>query len=84
MPRRKNAAISLVKQDKFVELANKRVSAAIDKLRLIGNLSNRKYYEYSDEQIDLIIKRLNEEILSVKQKFNDTPTSNDYSLPSRD
>ena len=34
------------KRDKFLELANKRVSRAIKDIKLVGNLANRKNYEY--------------------------------------
>jgi hypothetical protein len=44
------------KSAKFVELANKRVNKALKDIQLIGNLSNRQNYEYSDEQAKQIIK----------------------------
>jgi hypothetical protein len=36
-------------REKFVELAEKRVSKAVKYLRLVGNLSNRSTYEYGDD-----------------------------------
>ena len=37
------------KRAKFVELANKRVTKCIRDLKLVGNLSNRSAYEFTDE-----------------------------------
>ena len=60
------------KATKFVELANKRVNKAIKDLKLIGNLANRKNYEFTDEQVKKIIKALQKEIDSIKQTFRST------------
>ena len=43
-------------RDKFVELANKRVTRVIKDLRLVGNLSNRRIYEYTEEDAKKILK----------------------------
>ncbi len=39
-------AIMRDKRSKFVQLANQRVTKAIDQIRLIGNLSNRAAYDF--------------------------------------
>lgn len=57
------------KSAKFIELANKRVNRAIKDLKLIGNLSNRQNYEYTEEQARKIVKALQYEIDMVKQSF---------------
>lgn len=66
-----------VKRDpraKFVELANARVLRAVKDLRLVGNLSNRKNYEYSDEEARKILKVLEAELDMLKAKFRAKPT----------
>ena len=45
------------KHGKFVELATKRVNKALDQIRLVGNLSNRMTYEYSEEEAKKILVR---------------------------
>jgi hypothetical protein len=55
---------------KFVELAEKRVSKAIKDIRLIGNLSNKSNYSYTDEDVQKIIKALDGEVKKLKQRFN--------------
>lgn len=48
------AANDAVKVAKFKELGAKRVNAALDKISLIGNLSNKSSYTYTPEQIEVI------------------------------
>jgi hypothetical protein len=58
------------KRDKFVSLATKRVSRTIRDLRLIGNLSNRSAYTYTDEDVKKIVRALQRELDSVRARFN--------------
>lgn len=60
------------KNDKFKRLANKRVPAALEKIKLIENLSNKNNYEYSKKEADEIIKALNKSVNNLKQSFNQT------------
>jgi uncharacterized protein YeeX (DUF496 family) len=55
---------------KFVELAEKRVARAIKDIRLVGNLSNRSNYTYSEEDVRKIIKALRTEIDALKARFD--------------
>lgn len=57
------------KKDNFVRLAESRVTRAIESLRIIGNLSNRSNYEYSEEDVKKIISTLQEELNSLKNQF---------------
>ena len=57
------------KSSKFVELAEKRVSRTLNDLKLIRNLSNKNYYEYSDEQSKKIIRVLQQELDLLKKSF---------------
>jgi len=57
------------KRKKFVELAEARVKRAMNDIRLIGNLSNRSAYEFSDEDVKLIFKALQKEMDSARARF---------------
>ena len=59
------------KATKFERLAEKRVSDAIKKLRLIGNLSNKHNYAYTDEHVQQIIKALDAEMQLLKSRFRE-------------
>lgn len=59
------------KHGKFVELANKRVNAAIRAIRLVANLSNRNNYEYSEDEARRVIRAMQRELDATKAKFSD-------------
>lgn len=56
-------------KEKFVELANKRVTKAIKDLRLVGNLANRRAYKYEEADARKIIRALQQELDVVKARF---------------
>ena len=58
------------KRQKFVSLAESRVNKTIKDLRLIGNLSNRNSYEFSDEDVRRIFRVLQKELDSAKSRFS--------------
>lgn len=60
------------RRSKFVELANKRMNRAIKDLRLIGNLSNRSAYEFGEEDTRKIVKTLQREVETLRQRFSGT------------
>lgn len=66
------------KAEKFERLAEKRVTEAIKKIKLIGNLSNRNNYSYSDEQTKQIFDVLDYEVKSLKERFRETPIAEGY------
>ncbi|MEI6761941.1 MAG: hypothetical protein WCO22_15985 [Betaproteobacteria bacterium] len=57
------------KRDRFVELAEARVTRATQTLRLIGNLSNLNNYTYSETDAQKIVATLDGEIKLLKAKF---------------
>ena len=61
-----------IKRKKFEEFANRRTNNAINTIRLIGKLSNKNAYEFDNEDINKIIKVLQNEIRFLKSKFEDS------------
>jgi hypothetical protein len=57
------------KRRKFIQLAEARVSRAMNDIRLIGNLSNRSAYTYADEDVRKIFRTLQKELDAAKSKF---------------
>lgn len=57
-------------REKFVDLAKKRVSKAMKDIQLIGNLSNRSNYDYTEEDVGKIMKALADEISACRKKFD--------------
>ena len=64
-------------REKFVSLAEKRVAKAIKNLRLIGNLSNKSNYSYTEKDVKKIIGVLDSEIKKIKQRFTSGNVSDD-------
>lgn len=62
---------------KFVELATKRVNRAVRDIRLIGNLSNRSAYEYTEEDAKKIVRAVQRELDTMRSKFSGGGTGAD-------
>jgi hypothetical protein len=66
------------KRQKFIELAEKRVTRVLDHLRLVGNLANRSNYEYEDRDVRKILAALEGELQRLRLKFNaESPSRED-------
>lgn len=57
------------KRQKFVKLAEGRTQAALNAIRKIGNLSNRRAYSYSETDIRKIMKVLRDAVADTERKF---------------
>jgi len=57
------------KREKFVKLAEARVTRALRDVRLIGNLSNRSAYSYTDDDVRKIFRALQKEFEAARAKF---------------
>ena len=56
-------------REKFVRLANRRVNAAIKAIHLVGNLSNRSNYDYTEDDVRKIFSALNRELRQCRKRF---------------
>ena len=59
------------KEDRFKRLAEQRVAATLDKIRLIGNLATSQY-SYSADQVATIFAALKDAMADVEDKFHRT------------
>ena len=57
-------------EERFKRIAEVRTNAVLDRLRILGNLSNRQMYSYSEEDINKIFKAIDKQIKEVRAKFN--------------
>ena len=57
------------KEQRFKRLTEQRVNAILDKLRVLGQLSNRSNYDYTEEQVDAAFKAIQREINAARAKF---------------
>lgn len=58
------------KHSRFKRLAEARTEKIMDMLDLLGNLSNKSFYEYSDEEVKAIFSAIEESVKENKNKFN--------------
>lgn len=58
------------KRKKFLELANSRVNKTLTGIKLIGNLSRKNNYEYSEKDVKTIFNALEQELKTAKALFN--------------
>ena len=57
------------KRRKFAELGTNRVNKAINDIRLIGNLSNKANYEYTEADVRQIMKALRDAVAEAEARF---------------
>lgn len=58
------------KRERFIRVAEKRVNKALKIMELLGNCSNTKVYEYTEQDAKAIIKALEKSIASMKERFD--------------
>ena len=56
--------------DRFKRLANLRTNAVLNRLRVLGNCSNRQVYDYTKEDIDKIFAAIDQAVKEAKSKFH--------------
>lgn len=59
------------KKDNFKRIAEKRTNKIIESISKLQNLTNTSFYEYTDEQIELIFKAIQKELDNQKRIFED-------------
>jgi len=62
------------RREKFVDLAEKRVNRALTQIKLIGNLSNRSNYSYTEEDLTKIYRTLRKALDEMKARFDSKGT----------
>src|SRR5262245_30608379 len=70
------------RRTKFVKLAEGRVQAALGAIRKIGNLANKRSYDYDEGDVKKIIKALKDAMAELERKFDPTggPTQKTFKL----
>jgi hypothetical protein len=59
----------LEKLEKFERLAQKRVSDVMNRLRLIGNLSDKRNYSFTTEHVQEMFEAIDSELRVAKSRF---------------
>ena len=59
-------------REKFVRLAESRTQGALNAIRKIGNLSNKRAYECTEADVKKIVKALRDAIGDMERRFSST------------
>lgn len=57
------------KEERFRRLAERRTDAALERIRILGNLSNRRLYAYTNDQVQKILDALKEASQGLEARF---------------
>lgn len=57
------------KSQRFRRVAVKRTNDILDKIRILGNCSNKSTYEYSEDEINKIFSEIEKHLKLAKSKF---------------
>lgn len=57
------------RHERFKRIAERRVNEIIEKVRILGNCSNKSSYEYSEEEIQRIFSEIDKQIKLTRIKF---------------
>lgn len=64
-------------RQKFVRLAEARVNSLIKTVRLLGNLSNKSNYSYTQKDVDQMFRSIEKELKDAKARFRTGGRSDD-------
>jgi len=57
------------REDRFKRIAANRTNEVLDRIRILGNCSNKSTYKYSEDEVNKIFRVLDQEIKNCKAKF---------------
>jgi hypothetical protein len=57
------------KSQRFERIAERRVNETLRALRLLGNLSDRRNYAYTDDQVAMILSAIDQGYRALKSRF---------------
>lgn len=67
------------RRERFKRLATSRTNAVLEKLRLIGNLSNKANYNYTEDDVRKMFSAIDKQLRSIKTKFSE-PKKREFKL----
>jgi len=57
------------KRERFKRLATQRTNTVLQKIKVLGNCSNRSAYEYTEEEVNKIFSEIDRRLKDAKAKF---------------
>lgn len=68
------------RSQRFKRIATYRTNEVLDKLRLLGNLSNKTNYDYTEEEINKIFLAIESQLKIAKAKFSSSKKRKEFTL----
>jgi hypothetical protein len=57
------------RHERFKRVASKRTNEILEKIRILGNCSNKSSYEYTEEEVNKIFSEIDKQLKLTKAKF---------------
>lgn len=57
------------RRSRFKRMAVKRTNKVLEQLRILGNLSNRSHYDFTEVEVNKMFKAIEEQLRGIKSKF---------------
>lgn len=57
------------RHERFKRIASKRTNDILEKIRILGNCSNKSSYEYTEEEINKIFSEIDKQLKLTKARF---------------
>ena len=68
------------KRQNFQRLAEARITKILKSISVLGNLSNRSSYEYSDEQVEEMFSAIEKVLAEIRRKFTSKKKETKFSF----
>lgn len=67
-------------EEKFIRIGERRVNNVLKQLEVLGQLSNRRTYSYTEEQTEKMFAVIEKELQEVKEKFQEPKEKQSFSF----
>ena len=67
------------KRERFKRLAAQRTNSVLQRLKVLGNCSNRSAYDYTEDEINKIFSEIERRVRETKSKFH-FPKNKEFKL----
>lgn len=80
MSKQQSQTTEMSKSERFIRIAEKRTVKVLDALRLLGQCSNKRMYEYDPSQVDKIFREIRRTLRETEQRFKSDKIKADFKL----
>ena len=68
------------KKERFKRLGTQRTNSVLQRLKVLGNCSNRSAYDYTEEDINKIFSEIEKKVREIKAKFHPPQKRGEFKL----